>query len=152
MQKEIGGYFELERYSMPMLYEGGVLLNCGRNCLAYIIKAKNIKKIILPKLNCDSVVNICQRENVEYCYYRINKNWLPEEMNIGDNEWLYLVNYYGQISNESIKELQGKYKNIIVDNTQAYFQPPVEGIDTIYTCRKYFGVPDGAVLFTDTKI
>lgn len=28
---------------------------------------------------------------------------------------------------------------------------PVEGVDTIYTCRKYFGVSDGAFLYTDTK-
>lgn len=152
MQKEIGGYFELEQYSMDMLYEDGVLLNCGRNCLAYIIQAKGIKKILLPKLNCDSVANICRRESVDYCYYRIQKNWLPEEIEVSKDEWLYIVNYYGQINNNQIEELKKQYKNIIVDNTQAYFQPPVKGVDTIYTCRKYFGVSDGAVLFTDTMI
>ena len=42
-----------------------------------------------------------------------------------------------------------KYDRIIVDNVQAYFQMPVPGIDTIYTCRKFFGVVDGAFLYTD---
>ena len=152
MQKEIGGYFELEKYNMPMLYEDGILLNCGRNCLAYLIQTKEIKKIFLPKLDCDSVVNICRREQIEYSYYSIQKNWIPEEFELGDGEWLYCVNYYGQLSNDLIKQLKDKYENIIIDNTQAYFQPPVNGIDTIYTCRKYFGVSDGAILFTDKTI
>ena len=42
--------------------------------------------------------------------------------------------------------------NIIVDNVQAFFQPPIAGIDTIYSCRKFFGVPDGAYLETNLDI
>ncbi len=41
---------------------------------------------------------------------------------------------------------------LIVDNTQAFYAQPLEDIDTFYTCRKFFGVPDGAYLYTDTKI
>ncbi len=29
---------------------------------------------------------------------------------------------------------------------------PAEGVDTLYTCRKYFGVADGAFLYTDKKL
>ena len=36
-----------------------------------------------------------------------------------------------------------------MDNTQAFYDKPVSGIDTFYTCRKFFGVPDGAYLYTD---
>lgn len=35
---------------------------------------------------------------------------------------------------------------------QAYFDAPVPGVDTIYTCRKFFGVPDGAFLYTDARL
>lgn len=37
-------------------------------------------------------------------------------------------------------------------NAQSYFQMPVDGLDTLYTCRKYFGVADGAFLYTDAKL
>ena len=63
-----------------------------------------------------------------------------------------MVNYYGQISNEQIVYYKQKYGNIIVDNVQAFFQRPVDGIDTIYTCRKFFGVSDGGYLYTNTKL
>lgn len=45
-----------------------------------------------------------------------------------------------------------KYNNIILDNTQSFFQKPVSDIDTIYSCRKYFGVPDGAYLSTEVAL
>ena len=43
--KEIGGYIELDTYTGKMLHSDGIKLNCGRNALEYIIKAKNIKKL-----------------------------------------------------------------------------------------------------------
>ena len=63
-----------------------------------------------------------------------------------------IINYYGQIENKEIKIFKERYGNIIVDNTQAFFQMPVKGIDTIYSCRKFFGVADGAYLFTNKRI
>lgn len=147
--KEIGGYLELDQYRMPMLYEDAVALNSARNCLAYIIRARQIKKILIPKFLCDSVRIICKRENIEVKYYAIGLDFLPEEISLKDDEWLYLVNYYGQISNVKLKDIINTYKRVIIDNVQSYFQSPIKGVDTIYTCRKFFGVPDGAFLYTD---
>lgn len=145
--KEIGGYIELDTYTGPMLYEDGIKLNCGRNALAYIIKAKNINKINVPKFMCDSNDKVLIENGVEVIYYNIGLDFKPQ---IKDYDgWLYVVNFYGQLTNEYILTLG---KNVIVDNAQAYFQRPVKGVDTIYTCRKFFGVPDGAILYTDKLI
>ena len=64
-------------------------------------------------------------------------------------EALLYTNYYGlkQRYTERLAKLYGK--SLIVDNTQAFYAKPIEGIDTFYTCRKFFGVPDGAYLYTD---
>lgn len=150
---EIGGYIELDTYRLPMLHENAIKLNCGRNALAYLIESKNIKKLYIPKFNCDCITDLCKRMNIDIDTYSIDKSFRPifnKELNAG--ECFYLINYYGQISNTEIEVYKGKYKNIIVDNAQAYFQMPVEGIDTLYTCRKFFGVSDGAILYTDKKL
>ncbi len=145
--KEIGGYIELDTYTGPMLYEDGIKLNCGRNALAYIIKAKKINKINVPKFMCDSNDKVLIENGVEVIYYNIGLDFKPQ---IKDYDgWLYVVNFYGQLTNEYILTLG---KNVIVDNAQAYFQRPVKDVDTIYTCRKFFGVPDGAILYTDKLI
>lgn len=150
---EIGGYIELDTYRLPMLHENAIKLNCGRNALAYLIESKNIKKLYIPKFNCDCITDLCKRMNIDFDTYSIDKSFRPifnKELNA--SECFYLINYYGQISNTEIEVYKGKYKNIIVDNAQAYFQMPVEGIDTLYTCRKFFGVSDGAILYTDKKL
>lgn len=147
--REIGGYIELDEYKLPMLHEEAISLNCARNALAYILRARQIKKIRIPKFLCDSVKEVCEREQVEISYYSIDMNFYPKDMELSEDEWLYLVNYYGQIENSKINLYLERYKRIIVDNVQAYFQMPLMGVDTIYTCRKFFGVADGAFLYTD---
>lgn len=153
MKREIGGYIELDKYHLPMLHEDGIALNCGRNALAYLFKSKGIKKIKIPYFICDSVSGICCREGVEISYYHIGLNFKPvNDLKIHEDEWLYLVNYYGQLSNEEVLDYTSKYKRVIVDQAQAYFKEPLPGIDTLYTCRKWFGVADGAFLYTDTPL
>lgn len=150
---EIGGYIELDTYRLPMLHENAIKLNCGRNALAYLIESKNIKKLYIPKFNCDCITDLCKRLNLDFDTYSIDNKFRPIfDKELNDGEYLYLINYYGQILNAEIEIYTGKYKNIIVDNAQAYFQMPVDGIDTLYTCRKFFGVSDGAILYTDTKL
>ncbi|MGY3724755.1 hypothetical protein SAMN05421767_11235 [Granulicatella balaenopterae] len=146
---EIGGYIELEKSNKKMLYADKILLNAGRNCLKYIIKAKNIQKIYLPYFLCDSVRDACKDEYINIAYYHISDNFLPKSIELQHDEWIYVVNYYGQLSNQKLEELHNEFSGrMIVDNAQAYFQEPVIGIDTLYTCRKFFGVADGAILST----
>lgn len=149
MMREIGGYIELDTYNNKMLHEKAIALNCGRNCLAYLIETKGIRKIWLPYFLCDSVSNLCRKYDVKISYYHINYDCTVENLELSQDEWLYCVNYYGQLSKEYIQDLVSKYVRVILDNSQAYFEMPINGVDTIYTCRKFFGVSDGAFLYTD---
>ena len=135
MDREIGGYIELDTYHLPMLHDDGIFLNSGRTCLSYLIKTKNIKRIVLPWFCCDVVRDVCFRANVNVRCFSIGEDWLPKKVELFDDEWLYIVNYYGQLTPNTIRDLKNKYKRIIVDNAQAYYAQPVNGCDTLYTCR-----------------
>lgn len=151
--REIGGYIELDTYQLPMLHACAIALNCGRNALAYLLRARRVRRLWIPRLICDSVTDVCEREGVPYSFYCVGLNFLPaEEVDLKDDEWLYFVNYYSQFKNETISEYIRRYRRVIVDNAQSYFQEPLPGVDTIYTCRKYFGVPDGAFLYSDASL
>ena len=151
--KEIGGYIELDTYHLPMLHEGAVALNCGRNALAYLLKARQIQKLWIPRFICDTVTDVCERENVPFSFYEIGRDLLPaQHIKLGAGEWFYYVNYYSQFDNDQISEYVTEYSRVIVDQAQSYFQMPISGVDTIYTCRKYFGVADGAFLYTDAVL
>ena len=151
--REIGGYIELDTCHRPMLHEGAVALNCGRNALAYVLRARQIKKLWIPKFICDSVTGVCTREGAAWSFYSVGRDFLPtQEIEAGEDEWVYFVNYYSQFDNSRIAAFVEKYRRVIVDQAQSYFQPPLPGVDTLYTCRKYFGVPDGAFLYTDAVL
>ncbi len=147
--REIGGYIELDRYNNILFHDNAIALNCGRNCLAYLIEAKNIKKIWIPYFLCDSVSNVCKKYGVTVKYYHIDTTWTIQDFELQEDDYLYVVNFYGQLDSEYIKGLRNKYKRVILDNSQAYFEMPIAGIDTLYTCRKFFGVSDGAFLYTN---
>lgn len=149
--KEIGGYIEFETFRSEMLYDDGLKLNCGRNAFAYLVERRNIKKICFPKMMCDSNERLFDKYGLDVTYYSIGEDLKMQNIILKDDEWLYVVNYYGQLSDEYIRFLKQKYEKIIIDNSQAYFHRPVAGIDTLYTCRKFFGVSDGAILYTDVK-
>ena len=104
----------------------------------------------MPRFICEVVIEACEDESVQIDYYSIDMNFMPINLEIDDKEaYLYVVNYYGILKDEALVQLSEKY-HIIVDNAQAFFRKPISGIDTIYTCRKFFGVSDGAYLSTDT--
>lgn len=148
--REYGGYLEFEHKEYASYYSGILALNTGRNCLKYLIQAKNIKHIYMPRFICEVVIEACEDESVQIDYYSIDMNFMPINLEIDDKEaYLYVVNYYGILKDEALVQLSEKY-HIIVDNAQAFFRKPISGIDTIYTCRKFFGVSDGAYLSTDT--
>ena len=150
--EEIGGYIQLEKYNLSMLHENAIALNCGRNCLAYIIRTRMIKKIMLPKFLCSSVREICIKEHLQVRYYSIGEDFLLDNVILQEDEWLYVVNYYGQLDNTKLGCIVEKYGRVIVDQAQAYFQEPIKDVDTLYSCRKFFGVPDGAFLYSDLKL
>lgn len=152
--KEIGGYFELGPLRQTgEYYPEAIALNTARNALVYLIRARGIQKLYLPHFLCDSVSGVCSREGIPYEEYAIGEDWLPKEFPpMEDGSWLYIVNYYDQLSDEQILSIKKQYPNLILDHVQAFFHRPPEGIDTIYSCRKYFGVPDGAYLVTDAVL
>lgn len=143
--KEIGGYFELESFSGTEYHSDALALNCGRNCVLFLIRLRGYKKVYIPDFMCSSIRNALDKNNIIYEIYSVNRNFTPVlDKEIAADEAVYIVNYYGQLR-DHVEKWKKKWNNIIVDNAQDYFFSP-QGVDTIYTCRKYFGVSDGAYL------
>jgi len=151
--KEIGGYFQLESFEGKEYYSSSVSLNSVRSAILYVIKSKKYSTIYLPYFLCDSIEKKMTLEGVNTKFYYIDEQYLPIlNENIEVDECILVVNYFGLLSDEIIYNIYKNYHNVIIDNTQAFFQKPLCDIDTVYSCRKYFGVPDGAYLFTNTRL
>ena len=150
--KEIGGYFGLEKLISNEYYPDLAAVNNARCALLYIIEAKHYNKVYLPYFLCDSVRLVLEREKIPFEEYRIDRTFLPLlDIRTNSEEVVYIVNYYGLLCEEQLISLKNRYGNIVVDNAQAFFARPVKGIDTLYSCRKFFGVPDGGYACTDAE-
>ena len=153
MEKAIGGYFGLELPLKEEFHKEALKLNSGKNCLEYILLARRYKKVYIPYYTCDVVLRPFEKLHIDYEFYHINIHLeLAQEINLKEDEALLYTNYFG-LKQHYIELLANKYGcQLIVDNTQAFFAKPLNGIDTFYTCRKFFGVSDGAYLYTDAKL
>ena len=146
----IGGYFGLELSQGKAYHENALCLNTGRNCLEYILLSRGYKKLFLPFYVCSVVLEPLRKLGVEYEFYRIDSHLEMEGViPLKDGEALLYVNYFG-LKQRYVESLAIRYgRKLIIDNTQAFYANPVDGIDSFYSCRKFFGVPDGAYLYTD---
>lgn len=151
LSNEIGGYFglDLETDKSENLSHYSIALNSGRNCLRYLIRELNIKKIRIPSYTCPDLIKSITEENCKIDFYHVNKNFLPEEEFISSDYILY-TNYFG-ICSRNVKTLSRKYENLIVDNAQAYHMP-MSGLASFNSARKFFGVPDGAFLHSRIRL
>lgn len=148
----IGGYFSLELPKGESYHPNAIALNTGRNCLEYILKCRGYRKVYIPYYTCSVVLEPFQKLDVVYEYYHIDRQLeIADAIVLNENEALLYTNYFG-LKQAYVEQLANQYgKQLIVDKTQAFYAKPVEGIDTFYTCRKFFGVPDGAYLYSDVK-
>lgn len=150
--KEIGGYFGLEVFLGKEYHEDLLALNTARAALVYLIQARHIQKLYLPYFLCNSIREACERIDCKCEFYHVDHGFRPRfNKQLLQGEYVYIVNYYGQFKNEDLQEYVDTYHRVIIDNVQAFFQVPIKGIDTIYSCRKFFGVPDGAYLSTTAR-
>ncbi len=148
--EDIGGYFGLELNENVLLpHADGAYLNTGRNALEYVLRSLScIKKIFIPYFTCDVILEPIKKIGAEYDFYHINEKLeLDDDIILRDNEYLFVINYFG-IKDDYIYRLTQKYReNIIVDNSQAFFSLHIDGVKTIYSPRKFIGVPDGGIAY-----
>lgn len=153
INKPIGGYFELELPSHREWHADAIALNSGRFCLEYILKSRKYTKIFVPYYTCDSAVEPVEKLGIPYEFYHIDESYrIVEDIIIQDHQALLYTNYWG-LQDEYCIELSKKYgSQLILDYTQAFYAQPISGIDTFYSCRKFFGVSDGGYLYTSKKL
>jgi len=146
--KEIGGYFELELQGREEFHQKALKLNSGRNCFKYILKTQKITKVYIPNYICDSIIEPLEEFNIKYDFYNIDERFeVIGEIEVKENEKFLYVNYYA-LKTKYINQLSDQYNTkLVIDNTQAFFNLPIENIDTIYSPRKFFGVSDGGYLY-----
>ncbi len=146
--KSIGGYFQLETNDFGTIYhDNAYALNSGRNCLELILKNNYYQHIYIPYYTCDAIMEPINKLNLSFSFYHINDNFLPILPNtLNENSVILYTNYFGIMVN-NCKSVVNTFKSVIIDNSQAFYEFPVQGTATFYSPRKFFGVADGGFVY-----
>lgn len=149
---EVGGYRELDLKKGYEYYRGErnvVRLNAGRCGIYYALKLMGLNKILIPYYQCSTVKKFLLQKGVIVNFYHINDLFLPERDNQDADTAFLIVNYFGLIKDDVLKKLVQSNKHVIIDNTQAFFQEPIQNSYSVYSPRKFVGVPDGCYVIGD---
>ena len=149
----IGGYLCLELRRGEHFHRNALHLNTARNAFEYVLRVRKYKKVYIPYYTCDVMLQPLKLLRVCYKFYRINENLEPIDLPFLNNDEAFVYTNYFGLKQRCVERLATHYgKQLIVDNAQAFYAEPLEGIDTFYSARKFFGVPDGAYLYTDGNL
>ena len=157
MQDMMGGFFGLE------LPEYGNFPYPESPCCAWLSSGRaafecllgNIPRpecIWIPRFICNTVLQAAEHLNIPVCRYSCTAQLEPILPDISPNDLVLLVNYFGlteDIVAKAAAQLPGR---CMVDATSALYSPPLPGIPTFYSPRKFCGVADGGIALSPTPI
>ena len=151
--KEFGGYQELDLVNKTknsnIFHQDAVALNSGRSGLRYIIRALNIKRMYIPYYTCPSVWQTIKEEGVIPEFYDIDTHFMPVN-DFPEDAFILYTNYFG-VCSQNVKKLSKVYKNLVVDNTHAFYCKSI-GKASFNSPRKFFDVADGGYVYCDEKL
>ncbi len=144
--KEYGSYQPFECIQGREYYYGEdvVALNCARNAIVYAVLDGCYKCIHIPFYLCSTVRQTLERYEIKYKGYHFNEYFEPINVQLHAGECLLYPNLFGLFSRKKMEKIIDQYKELIIDNTQAFFSEPDMRVYNVYSCRKFFGVSDGA--------
>lgn len=152
--RQFGGFFGLEARQGRAMHTAAHRFNtaCGaiRQLLDAIGQNGGFATVWVPTFLCPQVEIAIARAA---CGFKIRRYGLREDLepllcDAEPQDLIYFYNVFG-LKGSSVPGLPD---NAIVDNAHAFFQPPARNRATLYSARKFFGVPDGAYLYCNDPI
>ncbi len=149
----IGGYFGLDLKKSHPFHGDALRLNSARNGFEYVLRARGYRHLYMPFYTCGVMFEAPRKLGVPVSLYGVNERLEPLTLpDLQEGEAFVYTNYFG-LKQGCVEALAARYgERLFVDNAQAFFTPRIPGIDSIYSPRKFFGVPDGGYLYTDARL
>lgn len=152
----IGGYFELELPNEGEFpFAQASRFQSARAAFLALLRAGRPRRVWMPRYICDSMLAPLEKEQIAYFWYDLDDQLsVDQNCKIEEGDWLLYVNYFG-ICDVNVAALLKRFPpdQLVLDYSQAFFSTPAEdALATLYSPRKFFGVPDGGLLISQIPI
>lgn len=156
VEPAIGGYFELELplVRSPFFHPGAIGFQSARAAFLALLRARKPRRVWLPYYICGTMAASLAQTSSKVAYYKIDESLhLAEDVRLKEGEWLLYVDYFG-IRGSYARSLLERFdpQSVVIDSSQALFSQPYECLATIYSPRKFLGVPDGGLIVSSVPI
>ncbi|ODU52192.1 MAG: hypothetical protein ABS98_04690 [Lysobacteraceae bacterium SCN 69-48] len=154
--REIGGYPPLELpCRRPHPHDGATGYQSARAALAALLASMpDVRRVWMPAYVCDSMLSSLEFSAKECVFYHLQDDFqIGPEVELQDGDLLLFVDYFG-VCGKAVAEVLGRFPRdrVVIDCSQAFFQQAQPCLATLYSPRKFFGVPDGGLLVTAQKM
>lgn len=147
----IGGYFELELPRLEMPFPGALRFQSARAAFLALLRAGRPDRVFLPKHICNAMLAPLEKAGIECVWYDISESFMVDDnVKLNSEDWLLYVNYFG-VCEKQVSEVLERFSSdrVVLDYSQSFFSKPnSKALATIYSPRKFFGVPDGGILLS----
>lgn len=147
----IGGYFELELPCGALPHQGSVQLQSARAAFLVMLRAGKPGRVWMPRYICDAMHTPLRMAGIECVWYDVDERLaVDDRVKLETDDWLLYVNYFG-LCEKNVATLMRRFPpgQIVLDYSQAFFAAPEDkALATIYSPRKFLGVPDGGMLYS----
>jgi hypothetical protein len=152
--RAIGGYFELElpRVDAP-LHGNALRFQSSRAAFLALLRAGRPTAVWMPWYVCDAMIEPLRMTGTPVKRYRLDADLRVQSADLAHGEWLVYVNYFGLCARQ-VDDVLSRFprERVLIDNAQALFARPADCLATLYSPRKFLGVPDGGYLVTQQPV
>jgi len=149
MTTEIGGYFGLDLPDHGDPFVDAIAFQSGRSGLEAVLSASSFRTAWIPAFVCDTVVNAARRAGLEIELYNIDETFAPVGLpaKLPRDAVVIYVNYFG-LCLRQVRKLTTDLppEQIVIDNSHALFAPHGTARASVYSPRKFAGLPDGGLV------
>jgi hypothetical protein len=148
--KPIGGFFELELpHRESRMHPQAYALSTGRACMMVMLRQLSPKLVYVPFYTCDAAIEPFNQLGIATQKYELNETLFPRNLpKLAEGEYLLWTNYFGVCGEQTQRIKQHYGKQVLLDDTHSFFRNGHAGFWSFTSARKYFGVPDGAFLYS----
>ncbi|MFJ2988287.1 hypothetical protein ACIPF8_10495 [Collimonas sp. NPDC087041] len=150
----IGGYLSLEIPRAGAEYHRDALrYQSSRAAFLALLRAHRPTAVWMPWYICESMLEPLATSGIPIKRYEIDAQLRVKTADLRAGEWLLYVNYFG-LCTAQVTDVLKRFprEQVVIDNAQAFFAKPEECLATLYSPRKFVGVPDGGYLITRQAI
>lgn len=152
----IGGYFELELAKTKQYphQQNSIKFQSGRAAFSALLDECQPQRVWMPRFICDAMLHPLIETGIDVVWYDLDFDLNPVGyIDLASEDLILYVNYFG-VCQKNIESILQRFpmNQIVLDYSQAFYDKPHDVLATIYSPRKFFGIPDGGLLISTTNV